>query len=221
MRLEPAELVPAVGSVHKPLAPLIGIDMEQNAVSASTVPPMTQSAAAISDAALVVAARAGDMSAFGQLVSRYQRSTVATCRAVLKDSHHSADAAQDAFIAAYRSLNSLRDPAMFGAWIITIARNRARRLGRRIRSDLPLPTMLVDLRDANSPGGKPEPDTNLLNAIAALPEQERLVIMLHYFEETDIAKIAVILDRPTGTVTKQLSRAYDRLRRRLAKGDNR
>ncbi len=167
-----------------------------------------------SDARLVTAALAGDVAAYGRLVDRYRRSAHAACRAVLGDAHLAADATQEAFLAAYRALNTLRDPAAFGGWLTTIARNRATRVRRRLPRDSPLPPTVVDHRTVDPP-----PDPDLLAAIAALPEHERLVLMLRYFERQDVAEIAAILGRPVGTVTKQLSRAHDRLRRTLAKED--
>jgi len=169
-------------------------------------------AAVESDADLVAATLAGDAAAFGRLVGRYQRSAHAACWAVLRDSHLAADAAQEAFLAAYRSLATLRDPAAFGGWLTTIARNRAVRAGRRVARESPLPPTLAGGQCAD-----PGPDADLLRAIAALPEHERAVLTLRYFEHHDVAEIAAVLGRPVGTVTKQLSRAHDRLRRSLAK----
>jgi RNA polymerase sigma-70 factor (ECF subfamily) len=51
-----------------------------------------------------------------------------------------------------------------------------------------------------------------LAAVVALPEAESQVVMLHYFDGHPVAAVAAILGRPVGTVTKQLSRAYARLR---------
>lgn len=166
-----------------------------------------------SDQALVLAARAGNRTAFGTLVRRYERSVRATCWAVLSDHNRAADAAQEAFLAAYRSLASLREPAAFAGWLMTIARNRAIRHARQRRRESPLPPNLLAARSTE------EMDFDLLSAVAALPEQERVVVMLRYFDSHDVAAVAKILGRPVGTVTKQLSRAHDRLRRSLAKED--
>src|SRR4051794_34757360 len=84
----------------------------------------------VSDDALVADAIAGDQSAFASLVTRYQRATIATCLTILRDRQLAEDAAQDAFVAAYRSLRTLRDRRAFGGWLITIARNRASRVAR-------------------------------------------------------------------------------------------
>ncbi len=179
-------------------------------------PPDRRSTPIESDAALVEAVRRGDLAAFGRLVDRYQRSAHAACWDVLKDSHLAADAVQETFLAAYRAINTLRDPTAFGGWLITIARNRASRVARRVRREAALPLTLVDPRVVDPP-----PDPDLLAAIAILPEHERAVVNLRYFEHHDVAEIAAVLGRPVGTVTKQLSRAHDRLRRSLSKEGHR
>jgi RNA polymerase sigma-70 factor (ECF subfamily) len=164
-----------------------------------------------SDESLVTAVLGGGSpSAFGQLVKRYERAVRGVCLSVLRDDHLANDAAQDAFLAAYRSLKSLRDRASFGMWLTTIARNRAIRCARNRRPTMQYP---AELAQPEIPDGH---DFELLSAIAALPEHERVVIMLRYFDDHDIPAIAAILNRPIGTVTKQISRAHERLRRALA-----
>ncbi len=55
----------------------------------------------------------------------------------------------------------------------------------------------------------------LLSAVARLPRHERLVVSMRYFDGCPVAEVALALGRPVGTVTKQLSRAIERLRKRL------
>lgn len=166
-----------------------------------------------SDASLVKAAIGGNRDAFAELVRRYQQTARAVCLTILRDEHSASDAAQDTFLAAYRSLAKLRDPSAFGGWLTQIARHRAMRMARNRRRELPLPESLAQ----STTGQK---DLELLEAVSALPEQERVVVMLRYFQRHDIPQIAVILDRPIGTVTKQLSRARERLKRALSAEDN-
>jgi RNA polymerase sigma-70 factor (ECF subfamily) len=182
----------------------------QETVDSAASPTATASSS--SDETLVSGTVAGDREMFGELVRRYQRSVRATCLAVLRDPHLANDAAQEAFTTAYRSLARLRDRSAFGSWLTTIARNSALQAGRRRRIDSPLPASL-------SQPTADTPDYDLLSAITSLPEQERAVVMLRYFEQHDVAGVAAILDRPIGTVTKQLSRAHERLRQLLASQD--
>jgi RNA polymerase sigma-70 factor (ECF subfamily) len=163
-----------------------------------------------SDESLVTAALgSGGATSFAQLVRRYERSARATCLAVLRDHHLACDAAQEAFVAAYKSLAALRDRSAFGAWLTTIARNRAIRLARGRKITTPLTSSMTQPFDR-----EPE-DFELLSAISALPEHERIVILLRYFQNHEVRAIAEILGRPVGTITKQLSRAHERLRHAL------
>jgi DNA-directed RNA polymerase specialized sigma24 family protein len=66
-------------------------------------------------ASLVRAARAGDDFAFAELVRAYQDIAVAYATAILGDYHLAEDAAQEAFVEAYRELSALREPAAFAA----------------------------------------------------------------------------------------------------------
>jgi RNA polymerase sigma-70 factor (ECF subfamily) len=164
----------------------------------------------LSDESLVTSTLgAGGAASFAQLVRRYEKAARAACLVVLNDHHLACDAAQEAFISAYKSLAKLRDRSSFGGWILTIAHNRALRLARHRRR-----TGAFALPTSDPPDCKPA-DLELLSAISALPEHERIVIMLRYFQNHDVSTVAEILDRPIGTITKQLSRAHERLRRAL------
>jgi RNA polymerase sigma-70 factor, ECF subfamily len=165
------------------------------------------------DAALVRATLAGDPRAFGDLVRRYQTAACAVARAVVRDRHAAEDAAQEAFLTAFSRLGDLRDPAAFGGWLIRIARQKAARIAEKVRVTVPVPDAATDA---------PEPDDRgraLLAAAMALPEAEAQVVVLHYFDEHPVPAVAAILGRPVGTVTKQLSRAYARLRTLLTEDD--
>jgi RNA polymerase sigma-70 factor (ECF subfamily) len=163
--------------------------------------------ATASDASLVAATLTGERRAFSELICRYERAARATCVATIRDQHLASDAAQEAFVSAFKNLKRLRDPSRFGPWLLTICRHEAARLAKKQHPDMPLPIALP----AND---RPTPDhSDLLAAVAALPEQERAVVTLRYFGGHDVSEIAAILDRPVGTVTKQLSRAYERLRK--------
>lgn len=169
----------------------------------------------VPDAALVAAVLGGDGGAFDDLVRRYDRSARATCYGVLRDWHLARDAAQDGFVAAYTNLRLLRQPASFGPWLLTIMRHRATRLARGQRK-------LAPLHLVPDPAAKPGADRDteaLLAAVAALPEHERAVVMLRYFDGHPVSAIAQMSGLALATVKKQLSRAHERLRKSLEKGE--
>jgi RNA polymerase sigma-70 factor, ECF subfamily len=173
-------------------------------------PPIPTSTTPPSDESLVTSALGpGGSAAFAHLIRRYEKAARATALAILKDHHLACDAAQEAFVAAFKSLATLRDRSSFGAWLMTITHHCAVRLARKRKTTAPLTA------DLSQPSDHPSDDLELLSAISALPEHERTVVILRYFQNHDISAIAEILGRPVGTVTKQLSRAHAHLRQTL------
>jgi RNA polymerase sigma-70 factor, ECF subfamily len=162
---------------------------------------------------LVKAARAGEVSAFAELVRRYQRAAIITAHAVLGDFHLAQDAAQEAFLHAHRKLNRLRQAAAFGPWLLRIARRRAIRLQRSRRAER-TGAGGID-RAAREAGDWMEPYGEVAREIARLPEHERIVVVMRYVDGRSINDIADATGRPVGTISKQLSRAIERLRGRL------
>ena len=123
-----------------------------------------------SDSQLVSAALHGDQAAFAALVARYERTVRGVAFHDLGDHHAAEDAAQEAFVAAFRKLSSLREGSLFGRWLLTIVRHQAERIGRARRRDVPL----------NYAAEVPQPEKTrldddaefLLAAMAGLPERE-------------------------------------------------
>ena len=165
-----------------------------------------------SDAELVRAARRGDREAFAALAVRYERAAWASAWRVLRDEHAARDAAQEAFLLAYRGLAGLRDPSRFGPWLLRIGRREAVRMARSRRSAAPIEEAGDEPARADGWGGLSPESEELLAAVAALPDHERLVVVLRYIEGRPVAAIAAAIGRPVGTVTKRLSRAVGRLR---------
>jgi RNA polymerase sigma-70 factor, ECF subfamily len=159
---------------------------------------------------LVRATQAGEPSAFAELVRRYERAAIITAHAVLKDFHLSEDVAQEAFVVAYGMLGRLRDAASFGPWLLKIVRRRAMRLERSRGVE----RTIADCGDAAAPKTRDwmEPYEEVVQQIARLPEHERIVVVMRHVEGRSIKEIADLTGRPVGTVTKQLSRAIERLR---------
>jgi RNA polymerase sigma-70 factor, ECF subfamily len=169
-----------------------------------------------SDEELVRATRLGHRDAFASLVGRYERVVWVTARRILGDDDAVADAAQEAFLQAYRRLHALREPSLFAGWLLRIARREASRMAR-LRSRHP--TLSLDECDNERPSRPDGPEgpfsadsEELLAAIADLPDHERSVVVLRYVDGRSVAEIAAACGRPVGTVTKQLSRALERLR---------
>jgi RNA polymerase sigma-70 factor (ECF subfamily) len=163
-----------------------------------------------SDETLVRRARRGEREAFSRLVERYERPALAVAAAVLGSHEEARDAVQDAFVTAFEKLNWLWSPRKFGAWFLQIARRQAFARRRSARARRELVPLSADVaweapRDALMSADIPA-------VIARLPEQEYVVVTLRHIEELSVADIAAVTGRPIGTVTKQLSRAYARMR---------
>jgi RNA polymerase sigma factor (sigma-70 family) len=162
-----------------------------------------------STAELVEAVGRGESAAFEVLVRLYERAAWTTAWRIMRDYHAAQDVTQEAFLEAYRRMGQLRRPHLFGIWLLRIVHRLALRASRRNR-----PAAMLESSQPIAPVEQAEPRFahRLLDAVASLPEHERLVVVLRYFGGHSIAEVAQLVGRPVGTVTKQLSRALDRLR---------
>ena len=168
-----------------------------------------------SDAQLIDRIFAGETEAFAVLVKRYERLVWGAAIRIIRDPHLAEDVAQEGFVAAFESLGSLRISSRFGPWLLAIVRRQAARAVRqRCRSPVLATNARADLEPESNGRAAPE-NFELLELIERLPVQERVVIGLRHFEGHSMHEIAHITGRPIGTVTKQLSRAHQRLRKFL------
>jgi RNA polymerase sigma-70 factor (ECF subfamily) len=163
-----------------------------------------------SDAELAGKAKRGDLPAFEQLMLRYERSVRSVAWAFLHDTHACDDATQETFIAAYLSLASLRATDKFAPWLMQIARRTSQKLATSMKNSCGHESTIADVAEATNAISFRQ--RQLLELIERLPENERVVIAMRYFDGHTSQEIAVATGRPLGTVTKQLSRAYERLR---------
>jgi RNA polymerase sigma-70 factor (ECF subfamily) len=166
-----------------------------------------------SDAELIESVLAGHDEAFAALVGRYERSVRATALHVVKDRHLVFDIAQESFLKAYRQLRGLRQPAAFGGWLLCITRRCAVDALRKKPGEAPLELDESRCPVLESGDGQLEEDKqHLLAAVMQLPVPEQQVVLLRYFGDHTVKEVADIAGRSVGTVTKQLSRAHNRLR---------
>jgi RNA polymerase sigma-70 factor, ECF subfamily len=176
-----------------------------------------------SDSEIVKRVLSGDIEAYSDLVRRYERSARAVAWVVLRDEHSAADVAQEAFVVAFAKLARLRTAAHYGRWLMRIVRRQAVRAARGRRATVSLETVPADSAPAScdgiSGGESREEQQKLLATINRLPRNERLAIMLRYFEDYDTRAIAAATGCAESAVFKRLSRARQRLRRWLTEED--
>lgn len=173
------------------------------------------SAAALEERALVLAAQAGDNTAFAGLVHRHQRRAYAVARAIVLSHDDAEDAVQEGFLHAFRALERFRPEQAFGAWLHRIVANAALDIARRrkVRDADELPeTLSSPHRD---PAEAEELRTRLAHALGTLGERQRSVIVLHDVEGYKHAEIGALLGIPEGTARSDLHHARAHLRRQL------
>jgi RNA polymerase sigma-70 factor, ECF subfamily len=171
-------------------------------------------------------ARFGDASAFDVLVEARVGPMLRTAMAITGDEAEARDAVQDALVAAWRGLSSLRDPAAFDAWLTRILVNRCRRGLRRIGRARVREVAADRVADAAMPrtadiaAGVVE-RRSLERAFDRLSVDERTILVLHHLDGRPLAEIAAVLLIPVGTAKSRLSKARASLERALAREEPR
>jgi RNA polymerase sigma-70 factor, ECF subfamily len=170
------------------------------------------------NAHLVERARRGEAAAFETLVRRHARAVYATAMSVLNDAQEAEDVSQDAFVTALERLDDC-DPDRFTAWLLRIVRNHAISAHRRrqVRStvSLDVATALTSESDPGLDAQRSRLRQRLRDALDALGETQRQVLLLHDLEGYKHREIGEMLGMPEGTVRYTLFQARRAARQRL------
>jgi RNA polymerase sigma-70 factor (ECF subfamily) len=179
------------------------------------------------DEELVRRFRAGEVEAFTRLVERHQQRVYRLCLRVLSDREAAADVAQDTFISVLRKLDGFRGDAAFTTWLHRVAVNACYDELRRRRRRPAL--HVVDDEGQDHEPGPPIDDradevAGTLDAAAALatvPEEFRVAVVLADVQDLPYDEIARILDVPVGTVKSRVHRGRLALAEALGVSDER
>ena len=177
----------------------------------------------VADLALVRRAKKGDYRAFDLLVLKYQSRIVSIAFKFVKEIHLDEDISQEAFIKAYRSIDSFREESAFYTWLYRITANTAKNYlvskGRRKESSISEMSIsenedFFELPTNDSPEqilmAQSLKDT-IYDALSGLPEDTRTALSLREFEGFNYEEIAEIMNCPVGTVRSRIFRGREAL----------
>jgi RNA polymerase sigma-70 factor (ECF subfamily) len=184
------------------------------------VQPILKPVEGLSDPELIESILAGDLRALEALMRRHNRILYRTARAILRDDAEAEDTVQEAYLRAYRALDTFRGESKLSTWLVRITANEAL-MRRRRRGASTAEVVPMDMAH-DEPG--PEQDAmrgemrKILEArIDALPDSYRGVFVLRALEELSVEETAAALEIPEATVRTRFFRARALLRESLAR----
>jgi RNA polymerase sigma-70 factor (ECF subfamily) len=173
----------------------------------------------IEDNELIRSFLAGDMRSFEILAERYKDMAYNLCYNITGDHDEAMDCSQEAFIKAYRNLHSFEFRSAFSTWFYAVCTNTCR---NRLALSWRRKRVYIDERIMeNFSDPAPDPENEIIRnehelmvrrAIAKLPDEERILVVLRDLEERSYSEIAEITGIVQGTVKSRLARARHRLR---------
>jgi RNA polymerase sigma-70 factor (ECF subfamily) len=147
-------------------------------------------------------ARNGDKEAFIRLIRRTELNLYGVARSIVRQDVDCADAIQETILKAWRSLPTLRDPALFKTWLFRILINECNQILRRNKRTVTSETMPAEITSSDQ-----YENIDLLEAVNQLDETLKLVVKLHYYEDMTLKQIAEVLETAEGTIKSRLHRA--------------
>jgi RNA polymerase sigma-70 factor, ECF subfamily len=158
-----------------------------------------------------------DQEAFAEIVEEFQSMVFSIAYHFLRDRGTAEDVAQEVFLELYQKVSAIQSAAHLTHWLRRVAVHRSIDQGRRKkhRSELALD-------EAPEPSGvaamgDPILQGQLRQTLAALPEKQRMIVVLRYQEDLGPAEIAEVMQMPVNTVKSTLHRSLEELRRLLTR----
>src|ERR1700675_1196677 len=182
-----------------------------------------------SDVQLMLDVKAGDEASFNLLLQKYRTPLVNFLYRMVRNAGTAEDLAQEVFLRVYRARKQYSPSAKFTTWLFRIATNLALNSVRdnrykRMQVSLDAPAE-EDEAPIQLPAREMRIDEHMVErdraqiirrAVAALPEKQRVAVLLHKYEEMDYGEIAKILECSESALKSLLFRAYETLRVELA-----
>jgi RNA polymerase sigma-70 factor, ECF subfamily len=183
-----------------------------------------------SDIEVMLRVKTGDESAFAYLVQKYRRPMVGFMYRLCHNPSTAEELAQEVFLRVYRSRTTYEPSAKFTTWLYRIATNLAVNHARDTRHERPENTVRLDEPDQET-GTTPDLADDTLsaeeqilkrerlaairNVVNALPERQRMAVIMHKYQQMDYREIAGVLKLSESATKSLLFRAYETLREQL------
>jgi RNA polymerase sigma-70 factor, ECF subfamily len=198
--------------------------------SGSGIVPAMAGAETYTDAEVMLRVKAGDQSAFDYLVQKYRRPLVSFMYRMARNASAAEDLAQEVFLRVYRSRETYEASAKFTTWLYRIATNLAVNHARDTRHERPEVTVSLDEPDEDTGTTLDVADSHvsveqamlrrermmaIREKVEALPERQKLAVLMHKYQQMDYKQIAEVLKLSESATKSLLFRAYETLREQL------
>ena len=151
-----------------------------------------------------------DKDTFATRVTAMQHSLYRVAASYLRAEADRLDAVCEAIARAWEKRGTLRDERLFATWLTRILIRECVNIQRRQRRTVPVEALPEQAQEDESDAVR-----SLREAIEALPQRQRTMVVLHYMEDYDVREVARIMGTTRGAVCAGLSRARETLRRRI------
>lgn len=160
----------------------------------------------------------GDSNAFAYLVEKYKSMVFTLAVKILKDPEEAEEVAQDVFVKSYQSLSGFKGKSKFATWLYSITYNACMDVIKRKKKYVAAEAITV-LKDAGTAAEedalhllmKDDRNKAINQTIEKLPEEDRTIIWLYYFEELTLKEIAKVVNLSVANIKVKLHRSRKRL----------
>ena len=176
------------------------------------------------DEILVKRLQKGDRAAFDELYTRYRDDALRTASLITGSRADGEDVVQEAFVQCYQRIGQLRDPTRFKSWLWTLLTRAAWKYCRRRGREEPVAEFFDDgAKAGESALGavlRTEQNRELFQAVQALEQKQRTVVVLYYYNDMAVRDIARVLECREGTVKSRLFAARRNLQKAMEHSGN-